>query len=280
MADLPESAVWDAGIRQIETTDPVVGGPPNLSTLAGMANVPHLQLARRTLWLKDKIDTDLDIDGTTLKRGLLQLATTTDARAGSNNAKALTPAAAADAFLRRDLGSASALTAASNLNSVTVPGLYFWQSSPPANRPAGVLNAKIIVETVGGDIVQMVWGGSDGTIHTRRRTSASWGPWRRMLSDADATLVTGTTGYRINPDGFIQQWGTVSVRQQTSATFSLPIAFPNNQMASFASMGSAINNRQLGVGVSATETQVTITNAGVVEGGSQFQQIKYLVVGN
>jgi hypothetical protein len=56
MADLPETAVFDAGIYQIETTDPVLGGAPNAATGAGMSNIPHLQLARRTLWLKEQVD--------------------------------------------------------------------------------------------------------------------------------------------------------------------------------------------------------------------------------
>jgi hypothetical protein len=41
MTNLPEVADWIAGIYQIEQTDPVLGGPPNLETGAGIANV-HL----------------------------------------------------------------------------------------------------------------------------------------------------------------------------------------------------------------------------------------------
>lgn len=53
MADLEDSAAdWEAGVYQIETTDPVLGGTPNIGTGAGMSNIPHLQLARRTSWLK------------------------------------------------------------------------------------------------------------------------------------------------------------------------------------------------------------------------------------
>ncbi len=53
MANLPETSVWPSGIYQIETTDPVLGGAPNESTGGGMTNIPHVQLARRTLWLRD-----------------------------------------------------------------------------------------------------------------------------------------------------------------------------------------------------------------------------------
>lgn len=57
MANLIDTAsAWEAGIYQIETTDPVVGGVPNPSTGAGMSNIPHLQLARRTQWMRAQIE--------------------------------------------------------------------------------------------------------------------------------------------------------------------------------------------------------------------------------
>lgn len=55
MTDLPENASWPAGIYQIEQTDPVLGGPPNLAAGAGIANVQAEQLAKRTAWLKQEI---------------------------------------------------------------------------------------------------------------------------------------------------------------------------------------------------------------------------------
>lgn len=49
MANLPESATWDAGIYQIETTDPVLGG------VNGISNSQAKGLANRTLYLKSRI---------------------------------------------------------------------------------------------------------------------------------------------------------------------------------------------------------------------------------
>ena len=45
---LPEEAVWEEGIRQIETTDTVLGGP------SGTPNIAPGQLANRTKFLKEK----------------------------------------------------------------------------------------------------------------------------------------------------------------------------------------------------------------------------------
>lgn len=50
MADLNEVSNFDAGVYQIETTDPVLGGP------SGVTNLPAKNLANRTRWLKDQID--------------------------------------------------------------------------------------------------------------------------------------------------------------------------------------------------------------------------------
>lgn len=55
MADnfLPEEAVWEEGIRQVETTDTVLGGP------GGTPNIAPEQLANRTLYLKQNMETNL-----------------------------------------------------------------------------------------------------------------------------------------------------------------------------------------------------------------------------
>lgn len=50
MANLPESSNFDAGVYQLETTDPVVGGAN------GVSNTPLKNLANRTKYLKDHID--------------------------------------------------------------------------------------------------------------------------------------------------------------------------------------------------------------------------------
>lgn len=51
MANLKENAAWESGIYQLETTDPVVGGAD------GISNKQAIQLANRTSYLKDEIET-------------------------------------------------------------------------------------------------------------------------------------------------------------------------------------------------------------------------------
>ncbi|UTH73996.1 phage tail protein [Chromobacterium sp. IIBBL 290-4] len=50
MAYLPEKSVWEAGIYQLETSDPVLAGPDGIDNLQGK------QLANRTAFLKKQID--------------------------------------------------------------------------------------------------------------------------------------------------------------------------------------------------------------------------------
>jgi len=50
MANVSETATFEEGIYQIETTDPVLGG------VNGIANVQAKQLANRTVWLKERAD--------------------------------------------------------------------------------------------------------------------------------------------------------------------------------------------------------------------------------
>lgn len=50
MANLAEVAQWEAGVYQIEQTDPVLGGPD------GVDNLPHKHLANRTVYLKQRQD--------------------------------------------------------------------------------------------------------------------------------------------------------------------------------------------------------------------------------
>ncbi|HIE3015369.1 hypothetical protein [Klebsiella quasipneumoniae] len=70
MSNLPETPSWESGIHQLEEADRAKAGP------GGVLNVPATQLANRTRWLKDQIEsasdyreytfyrTELDPDGT------------------------------------------------------------------------------------------------------------------------------------------------------------------------------------------------------------------------
>ncbi|SHE79305.1 hypothetical protein SAMN05444339_10278 [Loktanella atrilutea] len=56
MTNLIETPDWVDGVYQLETTDPVVGGVPNLDLGQGFANIQAQQLASRTNWLRGRVD--------------------------------------------------------------------------------------------------------------------------------------------------------------------------------------------------------------------------------
>lgn len=100
---LPESAEWEAGLYQIETDDPVIGG------VNGISNLHARQLGNRTLFLKQEIEALLAALGaandalsahaagndhpsaTAAAKGMVALATVAEAIAGLVDDKAVTP---------------------------------------------------------------------------------------------------------------------------------------------------------------------------------------------
>lgn len=54
MKSLCNKQKWENQIYEIQVTDPVHGGSPSLFAKKGVANIPHLQLANRTYYLKNE----------------------------------------------------------------------------------------------------------------------------------------------------------------------------------------------------------------------------------
>ncbi|MBS9780858.1 MAG: tail fiber protein [Gammaproteobacteria bacterium] len=68
MANLPEEARWEEGVHQWEVTDPVMGGPD------GIDNKPIRQLANRTKYLKEHLETGQSEIDKELKKRILTTA--------------------------------------------------------------------------------------------------------------------------------------------------------------------------------------------------------------
>jgi phage-related tail fiber protein len=105
MANLPEPPEWADGVYQIETPDPVLGGPD------GIANKAARALASRTVWLKSKFEAL--VDGTVAAFKATKLAT----------ARTLSISGAASGSASFD-GSANANIALTLADSGVAPGSY------------------------------------------------------------------------------------------------------------------------------------------------------------
>ena len=144
-------------------------------------------------------------------------------------------------------GEPTTLDETDDLDLITAPGLYNWQSLAPDNAPANYCG-MLVQDT--GQPMQLVWGGVNHQLLVRRKSSGSWAPWMPFLSHADfaadvdvwagtvtdqavtpgglasfaKSLVDG--GYQVMPGGLILQWGGITTSAD-SQNFNYPIAFPN-----------------------------------------------------
>ena len=89
MANLQETEVWEEGIYQLETSDPVMGGAD------GVDNKPLRQLANRTGYLKKKLEEYKPGAASTTKAGIVQLSSATNS---DNEEQAATPKAVKAAY--------------------------------------------------------------------------------------------------------------------------------------------------------------------------------------
>lgn len=130
MANLTETDVYPAGIYQLEQTDPVLGGAPNEATGAGMDNIPHQQLAKRTKWLKTRVDQLLStvVAATTAVAGIVQLSTSTNS---TSTTTAATPSAVKSA-------NDNAETRALKATTISADGLATGGGNLSANRTISV----------------------------------------------------------------------------------------------------------------------------------------------
>lgn len=96
MANLTESSVFESGVYQLETDDPVLGGAPAFdagSPITGHANAQAQQLANRTKWLKERT---IDVNGMLAVMagnldGLIEGPITRDANGAATSANVIWP---------------------------------------------------------------------------------------------------------------------------------------------------------------------------------------------
>jgi hypothetical protein len=196
MANLNENpAVFSGGIYQIEMTDPVLGGVPNVDTGAGMSNIPHLQLANRTAFLKKVID-DAGLGAAAVPLVTLnsaQARLTGSYRFASGDAN--TPATGVAGTVQVIAASASAVNQTAFDSATTRVWTRFWNGT--------------------------VW--------------SAWSPIARMTGATRSFETSGWQMFPREgaEDPLILQWGSIAVNV-TPRDVTLPVSFPNAHLQSFA----------------------------------------------
>lgn len=217
MADLPESATYPAGIYQLEQTDPVVGGPPNLSTGEGMSNVQAQQLADRTRWLKTELESrtapaailaglktvdgsgsglDADLlDGRNLDQAATNLTVAQRSASGDLSARLFRSEFASESSISSGATIAMRVNASTDnyLRSITAAGFVAWlnanNSGLNADTIDGLQGSQLLRNdqngTIGGDLTV---AGGDMIV---RGASATAGPilWLRDETSRNRGLL-------------------------------------------------------------------------------------------
>ena len=138
MANVTEQSLWEVGVYQIETSDPVIGG------VNGIANRQALQLANRTLWLKNQI-ADLGTNKQPVDATLTALAgltTSADKLIYATGADqfALTPLTA---FIRSLLDDADAAAARATLGAAPLASPVLTDTPTAPTAPVGTNTTQI-----------------------------------------------------------------------------------------------------------------------------------------
>ncbi len=206
MARLPDAATeWEADVLQLETTDPVVAGPPNIATKAGIANIPALQLARRTQYLWGLIK-GLTMDG--VKDSLTRLAMTVAERNKLKDIASNATANSSDANLR------DRRTHTNTQKTETIDGLDTALAGKAAKKHDHVTTD---ITTVGGTNLQTFLAGQ---------------PTQDQVNEINEKLADRLYGARdIAPLGF-QRFGSSGIQfrwgyANTSSSGSRQILFEN-----------------------------------------------------
>lgn len=255
MATLPEQDEYPVGIRQLEMNEPVLGGVPNEQTLAGLDNIPHQQLAKRTNWLKNRVDQlrQSVVDGSLTVKGLLRLSSAVNS---TSETLAATPKAVKAAY---DNAETRALKATTVIGGGLAVG-------------GGTLDQNRVIMVRGALLAEAQAGVDNTTVMTPLRT--------KQAVEALFPVSMGGQGYQRMAGGLIIQWGTMTETSGNAVVF--PLTFPNACLSlAFADLnvnGIADTAHILGYrSLSASAFVVSIINAA---GGGPTSGFSYIAIGN
>lgn len=222
MAALTETEQWEQEIYQLETTDPVEGGPN------GVDNRQAKELANRTKWLKGKIDERTE-PATETTAGIVKQSSQSDAISGTKVTGGMAPKRVHEAFGQFGLGSTAKLQNGINIDTQLTKTLFLNASSAsctgtlPPGAAAGTL--QHIQRTV--DSAAQVWiENSGGSIFVRAFNVTAWSDWKPLWA-GDASHLFASNGYQKLPSGLIMQWGTIGHASPGTIVVNFPVVFPN-----------------------------------------------------
>ncbi len=202
MANLPESSTFDAGVYQLETTDPVIGGP------SGVSNTPLKNLANRTKYLKDHVDA-IEANFAPKASPALTGTPTAPTAATATNTTQIATTAFVKASVSADAAPAGHVGATGNAHGVATTGAAGFMSAADKSKLDGIGSGANVASV----------DGATGVVNL-----ANLSAFGRSL---------GGNGYQRLPGGLILQWcsaeGVVpdvfDTGSKTTISVNFPIAF-------------------------------------------------------
>lgn len=275
MANLTESQTYDAGVYQLETTDPVVGGPD------GISNAPLKNLANRTAYLKKHVD---DIEsGAFAIPGYAKLASpgfTGNPTAPNQSAGDNDTSVANTAFVQTAVAGvlSKSVAGGSNVSLTAVEAGYATLIF------TGTLTANInvIVPTAAGRwIVRNATSGAFSlTVKTSAGTGVSIPQGKSLELYCDATNVVAILAPQLATARTIALSGDASgfASFDGSANTIIPVTVAddshNHSISTVSGLQSALDSKQTALGYT------PVNKAGDVLTGALAGKIGALVAGN
>lgn len=271
MANLPEVIEFTAGIYQIETSDPVLGG------VNGVTNVPLKALTNRTAWLKGQVDSlntaiSSAVSAATLQAELNKLSYKAPALAATTTNITLSGLQTIDGVAlvvgNRVLVRAQSTAAQ---NGIYLAQTSAWTRAEDMNADTEIQPGVAVVVTSGTTYADTVWTlSTDGTI-TIGTSAQAW----RCLTENTAllgvptapTATFGTSTTQIATTAFVAAQ-TAPLAPLASPTFTGNPAAPtpaqfddDTSVATTAFVQRALGNAAGFIGVT-TNTTLTAAEAG------------------
>ncbi|MDD1016824.1 gp53-like domain-containing protein [Pseudomonas rubra] len=183
MADLPEREEWTPGIYQIETSDPVLGGPD------GVDNRPAKDLANRTRWLKGQFEKL--INGVVAAGKATQLATARAFKVTGAASGSVAFDGSADVALNLTLSDSGVAPGYYTLLGVNRQGLVIDGKRPTSLVDLGINDALLLT---GGTMHGPVIMSGANSIYVQPRVGESWAGGF-LTASADLARIQGGIGF-------------------------------------------------------------------------------------
>lgn len=226
MANLQETAQWEAGIYQLETSDPVMGGAD------GVDNRQAKQLGNRTLWLKNKLEQ--------MAREIPAAVTKSDAVNSDSSTNVATSKAVKTAYDKAVAAESAASGAVKTSGNQDIGGNKTFTAAATFKKGAivadseGDFNANQWLQIGSNNVNSYFYNKKSGKYLSMRNDGELRYDGKRLLNTDDLSNMTpsgdkAANGWCRLPNGLILQWGfkPVNGNWDVNQSVAFPVAFPS-----------------------------------------------------